>query len=257
MATYAGLRLRREGSAARHERAWLLLLLVSWFALAYFGSARLADPGAARTLRTALDDAIPFVPASLYVYVEVYVAMLLPLFVVRSPVLLRRTALAYALAIALACACFVLFPVSSAGLRPELAVPERPDLTTWGLLTLYALDTPLNLFPSLHVAIMALATYAAWRARRAYGLLSLAPLAAVAASTCTVKQHYLADVAGGLALAALLGALVIRDAGRAGAFEASRAHGWSGLAGYAAFHLIVYGVAVLGYRLGLRPWEWV
>jgi len=67
-----------------------MLLLIVW-ASGYYAIALTIDPRAARSLGTALDAAIPFIPATVYLYSWVYTAMLYPLFTVRCIRLFRRS----------------------------------------------------------------------------------------------------------------------------------------------------------------------
>jgi hypothetical protein len=118
---------------------------------------------------------------------------LLPLFVVRDPAVFRRVALAYLLAIASAFAVFLLFPVTSQGLRVDARLYADAGFAGWLLQLLYFLDPPLNLFPSLHLALALLAALAARRVHRRSGAAALAWTACIAASVCTTKQHFAVD----------------------------------------------------------------
>lgn len=73
-------------------------------------------------------------------------------------------------------------------------------------------DKPGNTFPSLHVATTVLG---ALRLRhRRGGALWLLWAALISVSTLTVKQHFLVDVLGGLAVAFAVHAVVFRKAAR-------------------------------------------
>jgi len=74
----------------REKLALVMLLLIVW-ASGYYAIALTIDPRAARSLGTALDAAIPFIPATVYLYSWVYTAMLYPLFTVRCIRLFRRS----------------------------------------------------------------------------------------------------------------------------------------------------------------------
>lgn len=83
---------------------------------------------------------------------------------------------------------------------------ERPVLTGDATLIrmlrdVYAGDNPFNCFPSLHTSLSAIVGIHWWRFDKRIGWAALLWAAVVAASTVLVKQHYLADVVGGLALA--------------------------------------------------------
>jgi len=229
--------------------ALLLLAFGGYFWIG--GSVDLAD---AATLATPLDARIPFIPASIYVYAAVYVLITLPIFVVESPALFRRIALAYLMVVVVCLACFRAFPVSGAALRPDLASVEASPFVLWGLHLNYGLDRPVNLFPSLHLAGATIAALGVWKARRRYGAVAGALVLPVAISICTVKQHYWVDGVAGIALAV---------AAYAGAFahwvlppgeRAAR-----GLGSWVAFLAVlasVYGALYAAFRAGLEPWRW-
>src|SRR5262249_45538872 len=101
---------------------------------------------------------------------------------------------------------FLLFPTDNV-LRPALAPVPVIDsgFTRWVVQLVYDNDLPFNCFPSYHVTLSQLAALAVWEldreGRRVAGRLAWAVAIAIAASTVLVKQHYLADVAGGVLLA--------------------------------------------------------
>lgn len=237
------------------ERAAWLLVVATLFVGGYFGVGRAVDPTTARSIATPLDAALPFWPASIFVYVTVFPGALLPLFTVRCPRLFRRTALAYVAVIAVSLACFVALPVTSLPLRADTASlasgpgPSRvlEDWIAWGVRTLYAWDPPVNLFPSLHLAVATVAASVSGRARRAYGLLAGVWVAAVAVSVCTIKQHYVLDAVAGVALgAAAHGALAARVR-----LARPAAYGWRGPLAFAALLGLVFAGFGLLYTLGL------
>jgi membrane-associated phospholipid phosphatase len=240
----------RERAHAPRERAALFLVLFAFWAAGYYGVGLTRDPRSAHVLRTALDDAIPFVPATIWIYCCVYTAMLLPLFTVRCPLLFRRVALAYAFVIGCSAVCFAVFPVTSAGFRPELAALPDTPFHVWGLKLNLFLDPPVNLFPSLHLSIATLAAWIAFKVRRTYGVLAFALTAAIAVSVLTLKQHYWVDAVAGFALGSGAYALFVRR----GATHEHAAYGWGGPLAYVAFHAGV--IVLLGalYRAGVRPW---
>lgn len=151
-------------------------------------------------LRSPLDAALPFVPLMAIPYL-----LFLP-FVLGTLVLLaltdwqrfRTLALAVILAALAADLAFIAFQTYVA--RPPVV---GDDLGARLLRAVYAGDQPYNGFPSLHVAFSTLCLIAYARWRRGYALAALPLVAAIIAATVLIRQHYLADVAGGLALAAL------------------------------------------------------
>ncbi len=85
----------------------------------------------------------------------------------------------------------------------ELSFPRR-TATTWiefGLGIVDMVDPPHNLFPSLHVALaVVLAAHAAGWTRGPARLVAMAWFALIVLSTLLTHRHHLADVAGGLLL---------------------------------------------------------
>jgi hypothetical protein len=222
---------------------------VALFVGGYFGLGWAVEPARARALATPLDSMIPFLPRTIFTYLLVFPVSLLPLFVVRSRRLFRRVILAYAIAIVVSLAIFVAWPVTSVGLRADSAALDPTRFTDWCVSVVYRLDPPVNLFPSLHLSIAALTAAAAWKARRLYGVAALAGLVAIAVSICTVKQHFVLDGLGGLALAAMIGAAVIRPF-RPIPEEGPLTHSWKGPAAYLVFQALVYAGFYLAFRLG-------
>jgi membrane-associated phospholipid phosphatase len=199
----------RSRNDAVLERMALAACLAALFCFGYFGLGRSGNPTLTHALVTSLDARIPFVAVSVWAYLWAFPAAFLPLFVVRCPRLLRRTALAYATVMAVSFACFAEFPVTSAGLRASPALLAAAGPSGRIVSVLYAFDQPHNLFPSLHVSIAALAAFALWKSSRPWGVTAFVSATLVAVSACTVKQHFLADVLGGVALAAFTAALLL------------------------------------------------
>ncbi|MGS0896251.1 phosphatase PAP2 family protein [Burkholderia stagnalis] len=147
-------------------------------------------------LATAVDARIPFIAGSWFVYVGFFPFVIALAAYARPPAFaaFKEAAL---IAFVLGVVCFLLFPE---------AVP-RPDVAEIGnafvrhrLARMWQLDLAANGFPSLHVAVTCLACRMLADRRRvavtAVGLL-------ICASTLTLKQHTVADVLGGVLLAAV------------------------------------------------------
>ena len=186
------------------ERALLIVIGLAYFLGGYFLIGHLTL-GRAHPFpfELAWERGLPLVPEAVFAYL---LAPLLP-----DPALfawpladragMRRQALAYALLQTLAFVTYAVYPLH-ADLRPALsAVP--PTLSGRVLLAYYAFDPPVNLFPSLHCGHAVLAALFAHRLNRwlgwGVGVLS----ASVLVSVLLVKQHYVADVLAGSALAVL------------------------------------------------------
>ena len=78
--------------------------------------------------------------------------------------------------------------------------------------SIYASDHPYNDFPSLHTSLSTIIAVHWWRVDRRIGVPAAIWTGLIVASTVLVKQHYVADVAGGLVLAGLASVLVMRVA---------------------------------------------
>jgi membrane-associated phospholipid phosphatase len=182
---------------------WLLLRLAllltvgqtAWFYLIYGGTNYVTGQ---RTLRIPVhfdwELDIPFVPASVLVYMSIYLLFAAAPFILRT----RREVVALTL---------TLMSITAAGgivfllLPAELAFPPPPsDVGIWTPLCHIAREMALkyNLLPSLHVAlsVACVAIYAA-RAAPAGKMLLWAWATAVALSTLLLHQHHLLDVLAG------------------------------------------------------------
>ena len=241
-------------SVARTVAARLAVAVGIFIALflAYNVVARILGPGRAHSLRTPLDDSIPFVPQTVYLYSAVYTAMLLPLFTIRCPDLFRRAVLAYLVVIAVSLVCFAAYPVTAIGFRPADATIDTTSFYGWGVRLTYAVDPPYNLFPSLHLSIAVTAAIAAWKARPAFGVMAGAIATGIGVSITTMKQHFVADGVGALLVSVTVWALLLRPYVRDP--DGRSAWSWRGPLSYLAFHASVYAALYAAYRAGATAW---
>ena len=139
----------------------------------------------------------PFLVATIWLYLPGYVGcFLLCVTALTDRRAFRSALLAFLVVGVVASSVFVAWPTPS---PPRGPVPS--GTMTFALLGwLYAHDPPANAFPSLHVANagMCAAITARVRPRWRWAAWSLA--IGVIVSTLTLRQHWLADVAGGVAL---------------------------------------------------------
>lgn len=147
-------------------------------------------------LHLAFESQIPLSPSWVFVYYAYFFYFLLPILYLRSVSLLGRFIVAVAFVQLIAFACFLILP----------ARMDRPNgfaldsFSTWGLALVYYLDKPHNLCPSLHLANAVLVSLTAYHLNRAVGRPFVIGTTLIAVSTLFTKQHYLADVATGIAL---------------------------------------------------------
>ncbi|MDE3087860.1 MAG: phosphatase PAP2 family protein [Chloroflexota bacterium] len=149
-------------------------------------------------LKSPLDDLIPVVPPFVipYVSLEPFIYATLVLF------LLFRTRIFQSAALSLIAAWFV----SYAFYFFLQSFMDRPVLTGTDTLTqmirdVYASDNAYNDFPSLHTSLSAVLAIHWWRVDKRIGVPVAIWVALIVASTVFVKQHYIADMIGGLLLA--------------------------------------------------------
>jgi hypothetical protein len=189
---------------------WSLGLLVGSFGLTLYQVMGRVDLGRSATmLDTPLDRAIPLLPWTTWFYEPLY----LGIFVVatigfRSRWLFHR-GLVCVVANALVAALGHLL-IRAAYPRPILSPPfTDPSLAFLALV--YKIDPPGNVFPSLHVAHGFTLAFILRLDRPRLGAVALVMAALLTLSTLTTKQHFLADLAAGMVMAAAARAWVRRS----------------------------------------------
>jgi len=154
-------------------------------------------------LASRLDDAIPLCPVFLSIYGLAFVQWVVGYVMAarESRELCGRMVAGDIVAKLLCLVCFLVFPTT-------MVRPDVPGSGLWDVLLrmVYAVDTPTNLFPSIHCLECWVCSRAALRMKTAgrwykVGMTMFTVL--VFASTLLVKQHVLADVVGGVAAAEL------------------------------------------------------
>lgn len=150
--------------------------------------------------------AIPFVAEFIWVYLSMYLLFALPPFFLDPPAL-KRLGVRLIVATVISGVIFLVFPAKLGFARvvPEAALYRNLYAT------LFSIDQPFNLLPSLHVVYSSLIALAIMRSAGAYsrGIMSIW-LIVIVSSTVLVHQHHLADIAAGLLLTAWVSAFVGR-----------------------------------------------
>lgn len=216
--------LDRRTDAAFVAYKWGTAVAIAVVGLIIYELLGRADLGRSTTmLMTPIDRAIPLVPWTAWFYEPFYVSIFFIAVVgFRSRFLYDRT---------LVCVCcnIVLAGLGHAFIRAEYPRPTlplpAPDLSTAFLAFVYKIDPPGNVFPSLHVAHTWVISLLIHLDRPRLGRVLIAMSAVLALSTLTTKQHFIADVIAGLAMAVLARAWARRELARltASALPARRA----------------------------------
>jgi membrane-associated phospholipid phosphatase len=183
-----------------------LVLLLAWYGMSLVYTPLNHGPNRI-FLRTPLDQAIPVVPVFVIPYISLtpYIAVTMALLLLARVRLFRSAAAAMIIAWLVSYAFYVF--LQSYVARPELA---GSDPLTALIRTVYAGDQPYNDFPSLHTSLSTVVAVHWWRVDRRIGIVAGAWTLLIVASTVLIHQHYLADLAAGLILAALASLVGLR-----------------------------------------------
>jgi membrane-associated phospholipid phosphatase len=148
---------------------------------------------------TAVDAAVPFVPATLWIYFSDYLLVATAFLLCRNWSEVRRFVRAYFALLVVGSTAHLLWPTTF----PRDAFPvSGPGITVTAFQLLRRVDLPTSCLPSMHVAGSYLAAFSLWRHRPSVRAAWLVWATAIAVSTLTAKQHYLVDVVAGLGMAA-------------------------------------------------------
>ncbi|HEX4510784.1 MAG TPA: phosphatase PAP2 family protein [Burkholderiaceae bacterium] len=178
----------------------------------YFAVGHAQFARSTELLRTHLDDVIPFLPATAWLYLPFYgaiFAIAIAGFQTRAYFNRALVSVGFILAVGLVCHRFIpaVYP------RPVLH-PPYPDISYAFMAWVQRIDPPGNVFPSLHVAHTWALALIVHRENRRLGRVLIVMSALLALSTLTTKQHFVADVVSGLLLAVAARLLVLRGIDR-------------------------------------------
>ncbi len=177
------------------------LSLAALQSLVYFGVGHLHLSRSTEILRTRLDDAIPFWPWTSWCYLPFYAGVfILAIAGLKRRALFDRAVVAVLIVMTLGALGHIF--IGAEYPRPVLH-PPYADISAAFLASVQRIDPPGNVFPSLHVAHTTMLALLLLKDRPRLGLVTLAMATALALSTLTTKQHFLADVISGYLLAFL------------------------------------------------------
>jgi hypothetical protein len=150
---------------------------------------------------TWLDVNIPFWTWTIWGYLALYMITPVLALAVQDRRVFNRLVVAYGVATTTAIAYFALWPT-------HYPRPPQPTDGSWHSIAyrwVTQLDTPECCFPSLHIIVPVIACAAFWQDRRRNGLWFALPLGVgiFTLTILTTKQHYVWDLVGGFATAAV------------------------------------------------------
>jgi len=173
---------------------WLAVLLLLFLAYFLLNSPR----GHIHSLETMIDDRIPLLPAFVFPYLSLYVLLAVSLwrFLRAETRIFTIAALAIGLDLVLSYLVFLFYQT-----QVERPVILGSDVSSNILRWVYSIDKPFNAFPSLHTSTSTLLVLL-WRraGSRIQPIIALWAVCIIA-STLLTKQHYIADVFGGVTVA--------------------------------------------------------
>ena len=183
------------------ETAFILALTILWNEAVYLGARQIAQSWHHYDMTTYIDRLVPFLSWTVSIYFGCYLFWCINYYLWATQERTERDRFFCADFLAKGF-CFLLFLlIPTTNIRPEVTGD-----TVWDNLMklLYRIDAADNLFPSIHCLV----SWFCWigvRRRKDIPMLyrhfSLAMAVAVCISTLTTRQHVVADVVGGVALA--------------------------------------------------------
>jgi membrane-associated phospholipid phosphatase len=149
-------------------------------------------------LITPIDTALPVVPIFVVPYVSLnpFVYATLVIFLLFRTKVFQSACLSVITVMMISYAFY--FFAQSEVIRPVLL---GTDLFTRMIRDVYAGDNPFNCFPSLHTSVSTILAVHWLRVNRPLGIAASIWTVLIVASTVLIKQHYIADLIFGLALA--------------------------------------------------------
>ena len=186
---------------ARKEILALLIMSFAWNYAVYSGARLIARGWHHTDITSKLDTIIPFVPWTVIIYIGWYVfwGVNYGLCAAQGVKDRNRFFCADIIAKAVCLVVFLIFPTTN--IRPNVT---NSDVFEKLMRLVYRLDSPDNLFPSIHCIV----SWLCWVGIRGikeipftYRIFSLLAAVAICLSTLTTKQHVIVDVIGGIALA--------------------------------------------------------
>ncbi|MBI3557850.1 MAG: phosphatase PAP2 family protein [Deltaproteobacteria bacterium] len=162
---------------------------------------------------TSIDQVVPFVPASIWIYFSAFILIGIPYFAENRIKEAKKYLEAFFIIAGISVVIFWLWPTTYP--RARFPLPAGVDfLTAYIFTSMRSLDSMTNCAPSLHVSGSYIAALSLWSSARSKPrtLFFFVWATIVAVSTMSTKQHYFFDVVSGLLLAVAAHAYVFNRA---------------------------------------------
>lgn len=185
-----------------HNKSAVVLLMTGLFITLYTLSGIFYVGKAGLFLLTPIDEAIPYLPWTSFLYIMMYPTLFWIFYELKHHESQNRLLYAFVFLSIISNIIFILYPVSFP--REFYPIPFDNTLGVKILRIVRFIDKPVNCFPSLHVSSLFLFTYALWNESKAKFVVALLVTIAISFSTMATKQHYFTDVLGGILLATIL-----------------------------------------------------
>jgi membrane-associated phospholipid phosphatase len=183
-------------------RRCMILILVPAASVSYLLTNQLSAGRSNPMILAFPFEPLPFIPAFIYFYISYHVLIVFSLFVYALQAdhlpTLRRFVFALVTSVLIAAIIFILLPTTVT--RPMI---NGDSLSLRITQFVYSNDQPYNCFPSLHVTWSLICCYYLQKQigfRRFLTLLNSMLFIMICLSTLFVRQHYVLDVIGGVAL---------------------------------------------------------
>jgi len=176
------------------RECWLVLVVILW-TVPYFYINSFSVGRTERGFNTFLDAALPAIPATVLIYISIFIMLFMPYAFVKNKSHFKALAKSYLVGMFIGYLAFLLLPVKV--VRPLIT---QTDIFSKMLSMLYSRDFPYNSFPSLHVGLSLLSGLIIYNEDKKWGKWMILWAILITLSTLTTKQHTLIDVAGGVAV---------------------------------------------------------
>ena len=179
-------------------------LTLSFVGIIYFLSNHLHVFTPTLLNMTAWDQAVPFVPWTIWIYHSDIPMFIIAYVLCRNLVTANKYLYAFLSVHLLSNMIFLIWPTTfPRDLFP--LDPQAMDIATYTLFDYFRrAESPVNCLPSLHVSSVFITALMFWGQNRLKTFLFTLWAVAISFSTLTTKQHYFADILGGFFLALLV-----------------------------------------------------